>query len=130
MQVLAYIKAFLSTPLFNNLRAMAYVAVPAVLLELVREGRLSQDHAALWAAVAVAASGPALATIFAPNGWRTYVSGLLIPVQALLVGLGGATHTWMLLGAAVVGSFISSGIWAANVHTTTASATDTTHGGE
>jgi len=128
VQILAKIKAFLSTPLFNNIRAMVYVAVPAVLLELVREGRISQDNATLWTAVVVAASGPALAAIFAPNGWRTYLSSLLIPVQGLLVGLGGATHTWLLLGAAVVGSFISSGIWAANVHTI--GTADAAHGGE
>ncbi|EFG75292.1 hypothetical protein HMPREF0591_4792 [Mycobacterium parascrofulaceum ATCC BAA-614] len=131
MQVLAYIKAFLSTPLFNNLRAMLYVAVPAVLLELVKDGRLSQDRATLWSAVAIAALSPALAAVFAPAGWRTYVSGLLIPVQALLVGIGGANHLWALMAAAVVGSIISSGIWAANVHTTTAaSAADAAHGGE
>lgn len=45
-------------PLFNNVRAMLYVAVPAVLLELVKDGRLSQDRATLWSAVAIAALSP------------------------------------------------------------------------
>lgn len=133
MQLLSYIKAFLSTPLFNNLRAMAYVAVPAVLLELAKDGRLSQDRANLLIAVVVAALAPTLASIFAPSGLRTWLSGLLIPVQAALVGFGGATHTWLLVAAAVVGSFISSGIWAANVHNAAAAppaAADTARSGE
>ncbi|MDV6979675.1 phage holin [Mycobacterium intracellulare] len=133
MQLFSYIKAFLSTPLFNNLRAMLYVAVPAVLLELVKDGRLSQDRATLWSAVAIAALSPALATVFAPAGWRTYVSGLLIPVQALLVGIGGANNLWALMGAAVIGSIVSSGLWAANVHNAAAAppaAADTARSGE
>ncbi|OIN79784.1 phage holin [Mycobacterium malmoense] len=117
MQLLSDVKAFFSTPLFNNIRAVLYVAVPAVLLELAKQGHLSQNDALLWTAVAVAAAGPALASVFAPAGFKTYIAGLLVPVQALLVGIGGAHNLWLPLGAAVVGSIISSGIWAANVHT-------------
>jgi hypothetical protein len=117
VKFLSSIKAFLSTPAFNNLRAVLYVALPAALLSLVTQGKLSQDHAALWAAVAVAALSPAIASIFAPNGWRTYLFGLLILVQGLLVGLGGANNNvWCTLVVAVLGSFITSGVAAANVH--------------
>lgn len=113
---LSSVKAFFSTPRFNTIRAMLYVAIPAVLLELVKDGRLAQDTANLWIAVIVAALSPALASIFAPSGLKTYIAVLLIPVQALLVGLGGEHNIWLMLGAAVIGSIISSGIWAANVH--------------
>lgn len=112
--MLAKLKAFFTTPVFNHLRAVLFVAVPAVLLELVKNGRLSQDQANLWSAVAVAVLAPTLAAIFAPSGWRTYAAGLLVPVQALLIGLGGANNLVFLTTAAVIGSIISSGLWAAN----------------
>jgi hypothetical protein len=114
--LLARIKAFLSTPLFNNIRAVLYVAVPAGLWQLVAQGHLSQDAARLWSAIVVAAAAPTLASIFAPKGFKTYLAGLLVPVQGLLVYLGGTNNTWFLLASAVVGSILSSGLWAANVH--------------
>lgn len=116
--MLSKIKAWMTTPAFNSVRAMLYVAVPAVLVELVKEGRLTQDHANLWGAVAVAAFGPALASFFAPNGWKTWLFGLFAPIQAALVGLGGANNVWLMLTAAVLGSVITSGLAASNVHTT------------
>lgn len=116
MQFLSSIKAFLSTPLFNNLRAVLYVALPAALLSLVTSGKLDHNTAELWIAVTVAALSPAVASVFAPNGLKTYLAILLVPVQGLLVGIGGDNNMWLMLGAAVIGSVISSGLWAANVH--------------
>lgn len=122
---LVAVKAFFSTPLFNNVRAVLYVAIPAALIELVKQGHLSQDAARLWTAVVVAALAPTLAAIFAPSGLKTYVAGLLAPVQGLLVFLGGTGNEWFLLFAAAIGSIISSGLWAANVHAATPGADDT-----
>lgn len=117
MLLLTKIREFFTSPAFNTLRAMLYVALPAWLTQLVIEGRLSQDHANLWTAVIVAALSPALASIFAPNGWRTYLFLIATPVQGLLVGLGGASNNALgSLAVAVIGAFVTSGIAAANVH--------------
>lgn len=117
MQILAKVKAFFSTPFFNYSRALLYVALTSWLVELVKDGRLSQDRANLWTAVIVAALSPALASIFAPNGWRTYVFVLAGAVQALLVGLGGLSNNALgLLVIALLGAFATSGIAAADVH--------------
>jgi len=126
MQLLSKLKSYLSSPAFNNLRAVLYVALPAALWQLAKTGQLSTDHATLLAAVAVAAASPALASVFAPSGLKTYIAGLLVPVQAALVGIGGASNTWAMLAAAVIGSIVSSGLWAANVHNATPSESDTT----
>lgn len=114
--MLAKLKAWATSPAFNTLRAVIYAAVPAVLGALVTAGKLSQDHAALWSAVGVAFFGPALAAVFAPNGWRTWLFGLVAPVQALLVGLGGANNVVAAVVAAVLTSIVSSGVAASNVH--------------
>lgn len=114
--MLAKLKAWATSPAFNTVRAVIYAAVPAVLGALVTAGKLSQDHAALWSAVGVAFFGPALATVFAPNGWRTWLFGLVAPVQALLVGLGGANNVVAAVVAAVLTSIVSSGVAASNVH--------------
>ncbi|ETB35830.1 MULTISPECIES: phage holin [Mycobacterium avium complex (MAC)] len=114
--MLAKLKAWATSPAFNTVRAVIYAAVPAVLGALVTAGKLSQDHAALWSAVGVAFFGPALAAVFAPNGWRTWLFGLVAPVQALLVGLGGANNVVAAVVAAVLTSIVSSGVAASNVH--------------
>jgi len=114
--MLAKLKAWATSPAFNTVRAVIYAAVPAVLGALVTAGKLSQDHAALWSAVGVAFFGPALAAVFAPNGWRTWLFGLVAPVQALLVGLGGANNVVAAVVAAVLTSIASSGVAASNVH--------------
>lgn len=114
---LSPVKAFFSTPFFNYARALLYVAIPAWLLELVTEGKLSQDHANLWTAVIVAALGPALAAVFAPNGLRTYLFVIASPVQGLLVGLGGISHNALgMLVIAMLGAVVTSGVAASNVH--------------
>lgn len=123
MSFLARIKAFFSTPWFNYGRALLYVALPAWLFELVKDGRLSQDHANLWAAVAIAVFSPALASIFAPNGWRTYFFVVAGAVQGLLVGLGGISNNALgSLVIALLGAVLTSGIAAANVHQAPAAA--------
>lgn len=114
--MLAKLKAWATSPAFNTVRAVIYAAVPAVLGALVTAGKLSQDHAALWSAVGVAFFGPALAAVFAPNGWRKWLFGLVAPVQALLVGLGGANNVVAAVVAAVLTSIASSGVAASNVH--------------
>lgn len=114
--MLAKIKVWLTSPAFNTVRAVIYAAVPAVLGALVTAGKLTQDHAALWTAVGVAFFGPALAAIFAPNGWRTWLFTLIAPVQALLVGLGGANNVVVAVIVAVLTSVVSSGVAASNVH--------------
>lgn len=117
MSFLSNIKAFFSSPTFNTLRAMLYVALPAWLVQLVTEGKLSQDHANLWIAVAIAALSPALASIFAPNGWRTYLFLIGVPIQGLLVGLGGWSNNALgTLVIALIGAFVSNGVAASNVH--------------
>lgn len=117
MGFLASVKSFFSTPLFNYIRALLYVALPAWLIELVNEGRLTQDRANLVAAVVLAALGPALAAIFAPNGWRTYLFGLAVPVQGLLVGLGAVSNNALgMLVIAMLGAVVTSGVAASNVH--------------
>ncbi|OBJ05241.1 hypothetical protein [Mycobacterium sp. 1465703.0] len=119
---LALLKAWLTSPKANTVRAVIYAAVPAVLGALVSTGKLTQDHAALWSAVGVAFFGPALAAIFAPNGWRTWLFGLIAPVQALLVGLGGANNVVVAVIVAVLTSVVSSGVAASNVHRITPAA--------
>jgi Na+/H+ antiporter NhaB len=115
--MLSKVRAYLTSPAFNTARAVLYVALPAYLTQLVVQGRLSQDHANLWTAVVVAALGPALASVFAPNGLRTYLFLLAGAVQALLVGLGGWSNNALgLLVIAVLGAFATSGVAAANVH--------------
>ena len=115
--MLAKIKAFFSTPFFNYARALLYVAIPAWLLTLAKDGHLTQDRANLWTAVALAALGPALASIFAPNGWRTYLFLLAVPVQGILVGFGGMSNNALgLLVIAMLGAITTSGLAAANVH--------------
>lgn len=114
---LSSVKAFFSTPFFNYSRALLYVAIPAWLYQLVKEGRLPQDHADLITAVVLAVFGPALAAVFAPNGWRTWLFGLAAPVQGLLVGLGGLSHNALgMLVIAMLGAVVTSGVAAANVH--------------
>ena len=114
---LSSVKAFFSTPTFNYIRALLYVAIPAWLIELVNEGRLTQDRANLVTAVVLAAVGPALAAVFAPNGWRTWLFGLAAPVQGLLVGLGGISHNALgMLVIAMLGAVVTSGVAASNVH--------------
>lgn len=112
------IKAFLTSPTFNTVRAVLYVAIPAALIALVNGRKLSQDNANLWVAVVLAALSPAIASVFAPGGLRTWVYGLLAPVQAALIGFGGANNVYALVIAAVVGSLVTSGVAAANVHAT------------
>lgn len=113
------VKAFFASPAFASLRALLYVALPAWLLALVTEGRLSQDTADLWTAVVVAALGPALAAVFAPGGWRTYLFAVAVPVQGLLVGLGAISHNALgMLVIAMLGAVVTSGIAASNVHRT------------
>lgn len=114
-QYLSSLKAFLSSPKFNTLRAVIYAALPAALGALVTQGKLSQDTANLWIAVGVAFFGPALSSIFAPNGWRTWVFQIIAPVQALLVGIGGAHNIAAAMGAAVLSSVVTSGVAASNV---------------
>lgn len=119
--MLTKVKAWLTSPAFNYLRAALYVAVPAWLFELVKNGQLTQDKANLWIAVAVAALSPALASIFAPNGWRTYLFLVASPVQGLLVGLGGWSNNALgLLVIALLGSLATSTVAASNVHRTAA----------
>ncbi|OBJ50626.1 phage holin [Mycobacterium asiaticum] len=114
---MAKIRDFFTSPAFNYLRALLYVAIPAWLIELVNEGRLTQDRANLVTAVVLAALGPALAAIFAPNGWRTYLFGLAVPVQGLLVGLGAVSNNALgMLVIAMLGAVITSGVAASNVH--------------
>lgn len=114
---LSAVKAFFTTPFFNYSRALLYVAIPAWLYQLVKEGRLPQDHADLITAVVLAAFGPALAAVFAPNGWRTWLFGLAAPVQGLLVGLGGISHNALgMLVIAMLGAVVTSAAAAANVH--------------
>lgn len=115
--LLVKLKAFLTTPAFNYARAMLYVAIPSALLTLVDQHKLSQDQANLWIGIGLAALSPAIASVFAPNGWRTYVFGVVAAGQALLIGLGH--NVWFAVGAAVLGSFVSSGFAAANVHRAT-----------
>lgn len=116
---LSSVKAFFTTPFFNYGRALLYVAIPAWLYQLVTDGRLSQDRADLVIAVVLAAIGPALAAVFAPNGWRTWLFGLATPVQGLLVGFGGISHNALgMLVIALLGAFITSGFAAANVRRT------------
>lgn len=116
---LSSVKTFVASSSFASLRALLYVALPAWLLALVTEGRLSQDRADLWTAVVVAALGPALAAVFAPNGWRTWLFGLAAPVQGLLVGLGAISHNALgMLVIAMLGAVVTSGVAASNVHRT------------
>lgn len=121
---LAKVKTALTSPAFNNIRAILYVALPAALTALVKMGRLSQDHANLWTAVGIAALSPLIAAIWAPAGLRTYLFGLLIPVQALLVAYGGANNMLGVLVAAIATAFISNGLAAANVHKANAASRD------
>ncbi len=114
---LSAIKAYIATPSAGYIRAVLYVAIPAWLLELVTAGKLAQDRADLVTAVVLAALGPALAAVFAPNGWRTYLYSLAAPVQGLLVGIGGVTHNALgMLAIAILGSVVTSGLAASNVH--------------
>lgn len=114
---LSSVKAFFTTPFFNYSRALLYVAIPAWLYQLVKEERLPQDHADLITAVVLAIFGPALAAVFAPNGWRTWLFGLAAPVQGLLVGLGGISHNALgMLVIAMLGAVMTSAAAAANVH--------------
>lgn len=114
---LSSVKAFFSTPFFNYSRALLYVAIPAWLYQLVKEGRLPQDRADLITAVVLAAVGPALAAVFAPNGWRTWLFGLAAPVQGLLVGIGGLSHNALgMLAIAMLGAVVTSAAAASNVH--------------
>ncbi|MDP7703166.1 hypothetical protein [Mycobacterium sp. TY815] len=123
---LSSVKAFFTTPFFNYGRALLYVAIPAWLYQLVTDGRLSQDRADLVIAVVLAAIGPALAAVFAPNGWRTWLFGLATPIQGLLVGIGGISHNALgMLVIALLGAFITSGFAAANVRRTETTTPDT-----
>jgi hypothetical protein len=115
--MLSKIRDYLTSPAFNYIRALLYVALPAWLLELAKQGRLSTDHANLWTAVVLAAAGPALAAVFAPGGWRTYLFALAIPVQGVLVGVGGLSNNALgLLALALLNSVAISGVAASNVH--------------
>jgi hypothetical protein len=111
--MLTKLRTLLTSPAANYIRAMLYVAFPSALLTLVDQHKLTQDAANLWIGLGLAVASPALATVFAPNGWRTYVFGVVAAVQAALVGFGH--NAWFAVGAAVLGSFISSGFAAANV---------------
>lgn len=127
--MLTRIKAFFSTPLFNYGRALIYVALPLWLLDLVKQGKLTQDHANLWNAVVLAAAGPALSAIFAPNGWRTYLFALAAPVQGLLTYYGAISHNALgMLVIALLNSVALSGLAASNVHRSEMATTDTKGG--
>jgi hypothetical protein len=125
-QFLSTLKAYLTSPTFNTVRAILYAAVPASLGALVTAGKLSQNTSDLWVAIVVAFFGPALASVFAPNGWRTWVFGLLAPIQALLVGVGGAHNVVGMLIAAIIGAVLTGGVAASNVRNTSAPATPST----
>lgn len=114
--LLALVKAFFSTPLFNTGRSMLYVTASAVLTSLVAQDKLSSNVAAVWTALAAAVLSPALASIFAPDGWRTWLFRVLAPAQGLLVYFGSSNSVWVVLAAAVVSSWLSTGFAAANVH--------------
>jgi hypothetical protein len=117
--MLSKIRDYFTSPAFNTVRALLYVALPAWLLELVKQGHLSQDGANRWTAVALAAAGPALSAIFAPGGWRTYLFALAVPVQGVLVGIGSlSNNAFGLLVIALLGSVALSGVAASNVHRT------------
>jgi hypothetical protein len=117
--MLSKIRDYLTSPAFNTLRALIYVALPLWLLELDKQGSLSHDTANLWTAVVLAAAGPALSAVFAPGGWRTYVFALASPVQAALVGIGGLSNNALgLLAIALLNAVALSGIAASNVRRT------------
>lgn len=113
---LSSVKAYLSTPAFNSTRATIYAASSAILIALVAQGKLSQDRADLIGAIVAAAFSPLLASIFAPAGFRTWLFGLLAPIQGLLVAIGGANNLWVVLIGAVITSVLTTSVASANVH--------------
>jgi hypothetical protein len=114
---LARLKTFLTSPLFSNIRAMLYVAVPVAITTLANNGKLTDNHAALITGVVIAFLAPAIASIYAPDGLKTWAYRLVAPLQAVLVGWGGLdNNVWLTLIGAVLTSVISSGFAAANVH--------------
>jgi Na+/H+ antiporter NhaB len=89
----------------------------AWLVQLVKNGQLSQDHANLWTAVVLAVFSPALASIFAPNGLRTYLFLVAGALQGLLVGFGAWSNNALgTLGIALLGALATSSLAAANVN--------------
>jgi hypothetical protein len=65
----------------------------------------------------LAAAGPALSAVFAPNGWRTWLFGLSAPLQAALVGVGWVSNNALgLLLIALLNAVALSAVAASNVH--------------
>jgi hypothetical protein len=116
--VLAKLKSALTSPRANNLRAALYTAVPVLLAGLVSGDVLTQDHANLWAALAIAVLSPAIAAKITADTFRTWFFGVLAGVQGVLVGVFGiALDGQVALWISVATSVVSSALAAANVHT-------------
>ena len=89
----------------------------AWLVQLVKNGQITQDHATLWTAVVLAVFSPALASIFAPNGLRTYLFLVAGALQGLLVGFGAwSNNAGGALVIALLGALGTSSLAAANVN--------------
>jgi len=114
------ISAWLTSRQFNNVRATLQVAVPVLLGGLASGHVLTQDHANLWTALAIAVLSPAIAAKLTADTFRTWFFSVVAAAQAVIVGVFGiALNGQVALWISVATSVVSSAIAAANVHTNT-----------
>jgi hypothetical protein len=116
-KVLGQVQNLFGVRTWGDLRALIHYATPLVLTVLMGLNLATGNQAAAVVALIVAITSPALAALNTTSGFRTWLYGLLVPLQVFLVSFGVVSDSFATPLFAIIAAVFGSGIAVVNTNT-------------